>query len=76
MIAVVSNGQIVETGTHTELMEKRGEYFKLVMLQNFQEKAEEEEMTSELEIGSIISDTERGMCVGVITRGRWRCFRH
>lgn len=60
MIAVVSNGQIVETGNHKELMEKRGDYFKLVMLQNFQQKAEEEEMNEELEMGSIISDTERG----------------
>jgi len=58
-IAVVSNGRIVETGNHAELLLKRGEYFKLVMLQTFEETAEQEELNSEL--GSIISDSERGI---------------
>ena len=40
-------------------MDKRGEYFKLVMLQNFEEK-EEDELNSEL--GSVISEAERGQC--------------
>uniref|UniRef100_A0A7M5VBZ8 Uncharacterized protein n=1 Tax=Clytia hemisphaerica TaxID=252671 RepID=A0A7M5VBZ8_9CNID len=55
-IAVVSAGQVSELGSHKELMDKRGEYFKLVMLQNFEEQ-EEEELNSEL--GSVISESER-----------------
>jgi ATP-binding cassette subfamily B protein len=30
MIVVVDKGRIVETGTHTSLIEKRGAYFNLV----------------------------------------------
>lgn len=32
-IIVLKNGEIVEEGTHTELLEKRGEYYKFYMLQ-------------------------------------------
>ena len=32
-LAVIHEGKIVESGTHTELMEKRGEYFKLYTIQ-------------------------------------------
>ncbi len=34
-IVVMDKGQIVETGTHAELLEKQGVYYKLVELQNF-----------------------------------------
>ena len=58
MIAVVANGQVVETGTHAELMAKRGEYFKLVMLQTFEEEGQEDDVTSTL------SNEERGWSAG------------
>ena len=32
-IAVVSEGRIIEQGTHDELLEKKGIYYKLVMAQ-------------------------------------------
>lgn len=60
MIAVVANGQVVETGTHTELMAKRGEYFKLVMLQTF----EEQEEGQEDDVTSTLSNEERGWSAG------------
>lgn len=60
MIAVVANGQIVETGTHAELMAKRGEYFKLVMLQTF----EEQEEGQEDDVTSTLSNEERGWSAG------------
>lgn len=66
MIAVVAAGQIVEIGKHEELMAKRGEYFKLVMLQTMQE--EEEENDENKDLASILSDSERGvlLCCRVI----------
>lgn len=60
MIAVVANGQVVETGTHAELMAKRGEYFKLVMLQTF----EEQEEGQEDDVTSTLSNEERGWSAG------------
>ena len=60
MIAVVANGQVVETGTHAELMAKRGEYFKLVMLQTF----EEQEEGPEDDVTSTLSNEERGWSAG------------
>ena len=33
MLAVIDNGKVVETGTHEELMIKKGEYHKLFMIQ-------------------------------------------
>lgn len=41
MIAVVSEGKVVETGSHTELMEKGGAYADLVNSQNRNGKKEE-----------------------------------
>jgi len=41
IIIVVDDGKIIERGTHTELMEKRGHYYKLYTRQ-FEEEAEEE----------------------------------
>jgi len=35
IIAVMDKGQIIEQGTHTELVELKGQYAKLVELQNF-----------------------------------------
>ncbi|KAM0274005.1 hypothetical protein ACHAPA_000953 [Fusarium lateritium] len=43
-IVVMSEGRIVEQGTHNELLEKRGAYFKLVSAQNI---AAAEEMSTE-----------------------------
>ena len=60
MIAVVANGQVVETGTHAELMAKRGQYFKLVMLQTF----EEQEEGQEDDVTSTLSNEERGWSAG------------
>jgi len=41
IILVVDDGKIIERGTHSELMNKRGHYFKLYTRQ-FEEEAEEE----------------------------------
>ena len=35
-IVVLRKGQIVEQGKHEELMKKKGEYFKLVSMQNLE----------------------------------------
>jgi len=35
-IVVLNKGEIVEQGTHQELLNKKGHYFKLIELQNFQ----------------------------------------
>jgi ABC-type transport system involved in cytochrome bd biosynthesis fused ATPase/permease subunit len=32
-LLVIDNGRLVESGTHEELMEKRGAFYDLVMLQ-------------------------------------------
>ncbi|XP_066921842.1 ATP-dependent translocase ABCB1-like [Clytia hemisphaerica] len=40
-IAVVSNGQVCELGSHKELIDKRGEYFKMVTLQNLAAQKED-----------------------------------
>ncbi|KAI9892522.1 MAG: GTPase-activating protein [Vezdaea aestivalis] len=34
LICVIDEGRVVETGTHEQLLEKRGKYFELVTLQN------------------------------------------
>ncbi len=34
-IIVLKNGQVAETGTHQELIEKRGVYYELVQAQSF-----------------------------------------
>ena len=43
VIVAVKEGEVVETGTHTELMEKRGFYYQLVLLQTMVEEDDEEE---------------------------------
>ena len=52
-IAVVSAGQVCELGLHKELMDKRGEYFKMVTLQNLEGQHEGND-----EVVSAIGDTE------------------
>lgn len=37
-IILIEHGQIVETGTHDELMEKRGQYYKLFNVQQLEQK--------------------------------------
>jgi ATP-binding cassette subfamily B (MDR/TAP) protein 1 len=46
MIAVVSEGKVVETGTHQELMDKQGAYYDLVEAQKGNTKKDEEDGTS------------------------------
>jgi ATP-binding cassette subfamily B protein len=41
VILVVDDGKIIERGTHNDLMEKRGAYYKLYTRQ-FEEEVEEE----------------------------------
>lgn len=36
-IVLIENGKIVETGTHEELMKKRGHYYKLFQIQQLGE---------------------------------------
>uniref|UniRef100_A0A8C5I2M5 ABC-type xenobiotic transporter n=1 Tax=Gouania willdenowi TaxID=441366 RepID=A0A8C5I2M5_GOUWI len=50
VIAGFQNGEIVEVGTHSKLMEKHGVYHTLVTMQTF-EKVEEEEEDPELSAG-------------------------
>ncbi|XP_065886381.1 ATP-dependent translocase ABCB1-like isoform X2 [Dysidea avara] len=47
IIAAITNGKVVEVGTHSELLDKKGVYFDLVTAQSYggQEK-EDDEMTS------------------------------
>lgn len=46
IIAVVSEGKVVETGTHKDLMEKQGAYYDLVEAQQGSKKGEEDTTTS------------------------------
>ena len=56
-IVAVTKGKVSETGTHDELMERKGIYYQLVMIQAIAElKANELS-----ECGSILSEAERGM---------------
>ncbi len=52
-IVVMSQGRVVEQGTHDQLLEKRGAYFKLVSAQSIADTealtAEEEEMVKQKE---------------------------
>ncbi|XP_054637381.1 ATP-dependent translocase ABCB1-like isoform X2 [Dunckerocampus dactyliophorus] len=43
IIAGIRNGEVVELGTHSELMEKKGVYHTLVTMQTFQKAEEQEE---------------------------------
>lgn len=57
MIVAVAGGKVAETGTHEDLMQKKGIYYQLVMLQSLAEK----EATELSELGSVISEQEMGM---------------
>ncbi|KAM3614454.1 uncharacterized protein V6R79_014590 [Siganus canaliculatus] len=48
LIAGFSHGEIVELGSHNELMKKQGVYHSLVTMQTFQKVDDEEEVDSEL----------------------------
>jgi len=52
----VQDGQVAESGSHNDLMERKGVYYQLVMLQTLAEK-EEHELE---ETGSLITEDERG----------------
>ena len=41
-IVLIEHGRIVETGTHEELMEKQGSYYKLFQVQQLEQKTETE----------------------------------
>ena len=43
-IAVIHNGQVIELGTHSDLMEQKGAYFLLNTVQRKEEEEEEEEL--------------------------------
>jgi ATP-binding cassette subfamily B (MDR/TAP) protein 1 len=47
-IAVISKGVVVEQGTHEELIEKGGEYSRLVKAQDLQQKKEGDDTTTDL----------------------------
>ena len=51
MIAVLREGVVVETGTHTELLEKNGEYATLVKLQMAAAEIEKEQEEAVDEVG-------------------------
>src|SRR4051794_21655950 len=71
-IVVMNNGVIVETGTHDELMSKKGNYFKLVETQKIQQtkKAKEsaENLTEYLNVRNEEIVSEKDYAIGrVIT---------
>lgn len=57
-IVAVKNGKVVETGTHEQLMDSKGVYYQLVMLQAIAEK-EVEELSDGI---SMLSTAEKGWC--------------
>ena len=57
VIVAVQDGRVAEQGSHHDLMQAKGIYYQLVMLQNLAEQ-EGEDLTSET--GSIINEEERG----------------
>lgn len=66
-IVVMSQGRIVEQGTHDQLLEKRGGYFNLVQAQRIGAEKEEENVeldTSEEELEKKLSKTKTGKNVG------------
>jgi len=46
MIAVVNNGKVVETGTHSELIARQGQYYKLVEAQKAKPSVEKRDSGS------------------------------
>lgn len=54
-IVAVSEGRVSETGTHDELMLRKGVYYQLVMLQNLAEKENDELLENE----SVITEDEK-----------------
>lgn len=58
-IIVMKNGEIVESGTHEELLEQRGEYYKLWEMQQGNFKVEEPEVKIE---ECVVSFDETEMC--------------
>ena len=57
MIVAVQDGTVAESGTHQELMSKKGVYYQLVMLQTFEEQVKEEEKDNL----SLLSNDDRGL---------------
>ena len=50
MIIGIDNGQIVEMGSHSELMKKEGLYYQLVINQTIEESEEKEKGKSRKEV--------------------------
>ncbi|XP_069067783.1 ATP-dependent translocase ABCB1-like isoform X1 [Pleurodeles waltl] len=55
IIAGFENGIVIEQGSHSELMEKKGVYYSLVMQQNQKDSDEEEEESTEIETDDELS---------------------
>src|SRR4051794_6516840 len=67
-IVVMNNGVIVETGTHDELMSKKGNYFKLVEAQKIQQANKAKESTGNLNVRNEEIVSEKDYAIGrVIT---------
>ena len=58
MIVAVNGGRVAETGTHTELMQVKGIYYQLVMLQTLAEK----EATELSQSATMFSEEEKRTC--------------
>ncbi|XP_028280398.1 ATP-dependent translocase ABCB1 [Parambassis ranga] len=71
VIAGFQKGQIVELGTHSQLMEKQGVYHTLVTMQTFQSVTEKEEAENEEEKSPLVK-SESGLCRRKSTRGSSR----
>lgn len=67
MIVAVQDGSVAESGTHEELMAKKGVYYQLVMLQNFAEQVKDDE----IDRLSLLSNDERG---GSCKKPRHHCI--
>ncbi|KAG7282167.1 hypothetical protein CRUP_034914 [Coryphaenoides rupestris] len=72
VIAGFQNGEIVELGTHSELMEKKGVYHTLVTMQTFtagEEKAEGEQQNVDQKSPSVVSFSEASLFQRKSTKG-------